>query len=319
MTSSPELPLADEPTADSTDELVRGNLPLVGHLVREVLAKVPLHVSRDELSSAGMMALVVAAQSYDPARGVPFVRYASIRIRGALLDELRSMDWAARSVRTQAREMESVEHQLAAALGRTPRPAELAAALGVSAGELESLQYDVSRARTLSLQGFAPETGPELMADATAGPEALLLFREKLGYLHQAIEALPERLRLVVVAYFFEQRQMADIGAELGVTESRVSQLRAEALRALRDGMNSQLEPEIVEQPSGKGRASASRRAYLCAVADGGTMSSRLAATTANGEVRPEARPAARAMGQAAAVRRSPAERATKCSRSRIA
>jgi len=318
MTASPELPVAGGPAPDSAEELVRATLPLVGHLVREVLAKVPLHVSRDELSSAGMMALVVAAQSYDPDRGVPFVRYASIRIRGALLDELRSMDWAARSVRTQAREMENVEHRLAAALGRTPRPAELAAALGVSGTELESLQYDVARARTLSLQGFAPETGPELMADATAGPEALLLFREKLGYLHQSIEALPERLRFVVVAYFFEQRQMADIGAELGVTESRVSQLRAEALRALRDGMNSQLEPTVVEQPTGKGRASASRRSYLCAVAEGGTMSSRLAATTAIGEVRPEARPAARAMGHSAA-RRSPAARATKCDRSRIA
>ena len=311
MTSSPELPEAGVPTAD---ELVQGNLPLVGHLVREVLAKVPLHVSRDELTSAGMMALVVAAQSYDAARGVPFVRYASIRIRGALLDELRSMDWAARSVRTQAREMENVEHQLAAALGRTPRPAELAAALGVSAAELESLQYDVSRARTLSLQGFAPETGPELMADSSAGPEALLLYREKLGYLHQAIEALPERLRFVVVTYFFEQRQMADIGAELGVTESRVSQLRAEALRVLRDGMDSQLEPDLVEQPSGKGRASASRRAYLCAVAEGGTMVSRLAATTASGDVRPDARPVARPV-----ARKAPAARATKCSRTRIA
>src|SRR4051794_9131838 len=286
MNSSPELTGADGPRADSADELVRGNLPLVGHLVREVLAKVPLHVSRDELSSAGMMALVVAAQSYEPDRGVPFVRYASIRIRGALLDELRSMDWAARSVRTQAREMENVEHRLAATLGRTPNPAELAVALGVSAGELESLRYDVARARTLSLQGFAPETGPELMADMSAGPESILLFREKLGYLHQAIEALPERLRFVVVAYFFEQRQMSDIGADLGVTESRVSQLRAEALRVLRDGMNSQLEPEIVEEPAGKGRASASRRADLCAVADGGAKASRVGGPTAQRDAR---------------------------------
>jgi len=301
MNASPDLPGA---RGLSADELVQANLPLVGHLVREVLAKVPLHVSRDELSSAGMMALVVAAQSYDAKRGVPFVRYASIRIRGALLDELRSMDWAARSVRTQAREMESVEHQLAAALGRTPRPPELAVALGLSVSELESLQYDIARARTLSLQGFAPETGPELMADAAAGPEALLLFREKLGYLHQAIDALPERLRFVVISYFFEQRQMADIGAELGVTESRVSQLRAEALRALREGINSQLEPEAVPQPAAKGRASANRRAYLCAVAEGGTMATRLAATTAAGEVRPEARPRVRT---------------AKCSRTRIA
>src|SRR3954466_2523535 len=203
MNSSPELPSAGAATAQAVaDELVRGNVPLVGHLVREVLAKVPLHVSRDELTSAGMMALVVAAQSYDAERGVPFVRYASIRIRGALLDELRSMDWAARSVRTQAREMENVEHQLAAALGRTPRPAEVAATLGISAAELESLRYDVSRARTLSLQAFAPESGPELVAETAPGPEALLVMREKLGYLHQAIDALPERLRLVVIGYF---------------------------------------------------------------------------------------------------------------------
>src|SRR4051795_1490201 len=163
MNSSPELTGADGPRADSADELVRGNLPLVGHLVRELLAKVPLHVSRDELTSAGMMALVVAAQGYDAERGVPFARYASIRIRGALLDELRSMDWAARSVRTQAREMDNVHQQLAAALGRAPSPNEVATALGVSVSELESLQYDVARARTLSLQGFAPESGPELI------------------------------------------------------------------------------------------------------------------------------------------------------------
>ena len=300
------------------ETLVRENLALVGHIVRETMTRLPAHIGRDDLTSAGMAALVLSAQGYDESRGVPFARFAAIRIRGALVDELRSMDWASRSVRGRAREVDAARNQLSVTLGRSPRPHEVAETLGVSVSELGNIDADVHRASVLSLQGFAPETGPELMADATAGPEALLLFREKLGYLHQAIEALPERLRFVVVAYFFEQRQMADIGAELGVTESRVSQLRAEALRALRDGMNSQLEPTVVEQPSGKGRASASRRSYLCAVAEGGTMSSRLAATTAIGEVRPEARPAARAMGHSAA-RTSPAARATKCDRSRIA
>jgi RNA polymerase sigma factor for flagellar operon FliA len=241
-----------------------------------------------------MLALTVAAQSFEPGRGVPFVRYASIRIRGALLDELRSMDWAARSVRTQAREMDNVKQQLAGVLGRTPRPAEVAAALGISAAELESLEYDVARARTLSLQGFAPETGPELVTDGSDGPEALLLFREKIGYLHQAIEALPERLRLVVVAYFFEQRPMAEIGTELGVTESRVSQLRAEALRILKDGINSQLDPEAVPAAAPGARVSSTRKAYLHAVAESGSLGRRLAATTPTGEVRPHARPAAR-------------------------
>src|SRR4051812_43006184 len=91
MVASPALPATSPPA--TVDELVETNLPLVGHLVREVLAKVPVHVSRDDLTSAGMMALVVSAQSFDPVRGVPFARYAAIRIRGALLDELRSMDW----------------------------------------------------------------------------------------------------------------------------------------------------------------------------------------------------------------------------------
>ena len=280
--------LALSPSSHSVtaDELVETNLPLVGHLVREVLSRVPAHVSRDDLTSAGMMALVIAAQGFDAERGVPFARYAAIRIRGALLDDLRSMDWAARSVRTQAREMENVLHQLTAALGRSPRPAEVAAALGVSVGELESLQYDVNRARTLSLQGFAPETGPELLAESSAGPEALLLFREKLGYLHESIEQLPERLRFVVIACFFEQRQMSDIGAELGVSESRVSQLRAEALRMLKDAMDSQLEPSAVETKKLTSRAAANRAAYLQAVASESSLASRLAMTTSTGDVR---------------------------------
>jgi RNA polymerase sigma factor FliA len=287
MVASPALPVTSPPA--TVDELVEANLPLVGHLVREVLGKVPVHVNRDDLTSAGMMALVVAARGFDPDRGVPFARYAAIRLRGALLDELRSMDWAARSVRTHAREMDDVSHQLAAALGRRPRSDEVAAALGVSVADLDSLQYDLARARTLSLQGFAPETGPQLLAETSAGPEALLLYREKLGYLHQAIEQLPERLRFVVTAYFFEQRQMADIGAELGVTESRVSQLRAEALRVIRDGMNAQLEPSAVEAPKRRGRASVTHKAYLRAVGSSGSLASRLAITTTTGDVRPSA------------------------------
>src|SRR3954453_16896081 len=288
MNASPALPAS---RGEAVNGLVEENLPLVGHLVRELLGKVPLHVSRDDLTSAGMMALVLAAQGYEPDRGVPFARYASIRIRGALLDELRSMDWAARSVRTQAREMETVEHQLASTLGRSPRPAEVAATLGISAAELETLRYDVSRARTLSLQGFAPESGPELVAETAPGPEALLVIREKLGCLHQAIDALPERLRFVVIAYFFEQRPMADIGAELGVTESRVSQLRSEALRVLRDGMDSQLEPGAVDDAATAPVSSSRKAAYLRSVASNGTLASRLTSTTPMGDIRPEARP----------------------------
>ncbi len=216
------------------EALVRDNLALVGHIVRETMTRLPAHIGRDDLTSAGMTALVLSAQGYDESRGVPFARFAAIRIRGALVDELRSMDWASRSVRGRAREVETARNQLAVTLGRSPRPQEVAETLGFSVSELGSIDADVHRASVLSLQGFAPETGAAMVADAQRGPEQLVLDREQLGYLHDAIAELPERLRHVVQAYFFEQRQMADIAAELGVTESRISQLHTKAVLRLR-------------------------------------------------------------------------------------
>jgi RNA polymerase sigma factor FliA len=286
-----QLALVSDPTQSdpSVTRLVEDNLALVGHLVREMLAKVPAHVSRDELSSAAMMALVVSAQGFDPSRGVPFARFAAIRIRGALMDELRSMDWAARSVRGRAREVEAVRSSLAATLGRTPNTSEIAAAMGVATADLDSINADLARASVLRLQGFAPETGAELLPDPAAGPEALLLQREQLGYLHDSISELPQRLRYVVTEYFFSNRQMADIAADLGVTESRVSQLRGEALKLLRDGMNSQLDPEITAETEQTGRAGATRVAYFAAIAERSTMTGRLAKTSPRAEVLPDA------------------------------
>jgi RNA polymerase sigma factor for flagellar operon FliA len=280
-------PAMAQPAAETQPDvtpLVEANLPLVGHLVREALAKVPSHVSRDDLVSAGMLALVMSARSFDAARGVPFARFAAIRIRGALTDDLRRMDWAARSVRGRAREVTAVRDQLAAVLGRTPNNDEVASALGVSPAELASLQSDVDRATVLSLDGFAPETGADLVPDATAGPESLLLRREELGYLHDAIAELPARLRFVVTAYFFEQRPMTEIATELRVTESRISQLRGEALRLLRDGLNSQLEPSAVAE-AGSARTEAPRKAYFEAIASRSTVSGRLAMSNPHAEM----------------------------------
>jgi RNA polymerase sigma factor for flagellar operon FliA len=274
------------------EQLVTSTLPLVGHIVREMLAKVPAHVHRDDLVSAGMMALVVSAQNFEPARGVPFARFAVIRIRGAIMDELRGMDWAARSIRGRARETHNVTSQLCAALGRTPTKTELASAMGVSVNELDALRADLYRASVLSLQGFAPETGADIVRAAGPGPEDLLLSREQLGYLHDAIAELPDRLRTVITEYFFHQRQMNDIAIELGVTESRVSQMRAEALRLLKDGMNSQLEPENVTSidsgRTGPGigkRGSNKRASYYAAIANRSTLVDRLGCTTATGEM----------------------------------
>jgi RNA polymerase sigma factor for flagellar operon FliA len=268
-------------TPRELEDLIRAHVPLVGHLVREMLSRVPGHINRDDLTSAGLAALLSAAQSFDPERGTPFARFATTRIRGALLDELRGLDWASRSVRHRARKAETAWQELTVALGRTPTNAELAQAMGVAVDEVAAVEQDVQRAVVLSLQGFTAGTAEEIVAETDAGPEDLLLHRERIGYLHNAIEALPERLQLVVTKYFLEERPMAEIAAELGVTESRVSQLRAEALSLLRDGLNAQLDPELVvktERP--EGCVSRRRATYYSQIAERGTLSTRLARTT---------------------------------------
>lgn len=263
------------------EDLIRANMPLVGHLVREMLGRVPAHVNRDDLTSAGLAALVTAAKSFDPTRGIPFARFASTRIRGALLDELRGLDWASRSVRHRARRADAARQELTAALGRTPTATELAHALGVGVDEVEAVEEDVQRAVILSLQGFTAGTAEEMVTERTAGPEELLVHRERIGYLHDAIQALPERLRLVITRYFLDERPMAEIAADLGVTESRISQLRAEALALLRDGMNAHLDPGLVTNPERPDGCVARRKAaYFAQVAARGDLHSRLAMTS---------------------------------------
>jgi RNA polymerase sigma factor for flagellar operon FliA len=273
--------LTAEPKATvDLDALVRAHLPLVGHLVREMLGRLPAHVSREDLVSAGMAALASAAKTYDPTRGTPFGSYATTRIRGALLDELRGLDWASRSVRSRARRVETTQQQLTATLGRTPTQTELAQALGIATEELNTIDEDVQRAIVLSLQGFAAGSAEDLVPERAPGPEDLLLHRERIGYLHQAINALPERLRRVVTAYFFEERPMLDIASELGVTESRISQLRAEALTLLKDGLNTHLDPDLTNTTDRPGGCVARRReAYYAQIAAQGDLRTRLQLT----------------------------------------
>src|SRR3954454_1789976 len=125
------------------ETLIRDNMALVGHMVREMLFKVPAHVHRDDLASAGYAALVTAARAFDQERGIPFGRFAAMRVRGALLDELRSMDWARRSVPARLRRAETARAELTAQLGRTPNAQELAQLLGVAVSELSNVDDDV--------------------------------------------------------------------------------------------------------------------------------------------------------------------------------
>jgi RNA polymerase sigma factor for flagellar operon FliA len=273
------------PSARELEDLVREHMPMVGHLVRELLNRVPGHVHADDLCSAGFAALLGAARSFDATRGIPFNRFAAVRIRGALLDELRGQDWASRSVRTRARKNHTARQELTSALGRTPTDAEVAEVLGIGVAELAAVEDDVQKAALLSLQGFPTGAAEEMVAESSDGPEDLLIKRERLGYLHQAIQALPDRLRLVVEASFLQEQPLSDVAAQLGVTESRISQLRTEALRLLREGLNSTLAPELLAKTSSRAKGCLQRRRteYFARVAEQGNLRTRLALTDHHG------------------------------------
>ena len=259
------------------DALVTGHMALVGHIVRESMGRLPSHVNRDDLTSAGLTALVQAARSFEAARGVPFTRYAATRIRGAILDELRGIDWASRSVRRRARELDDARARLATRLGRTPTDAEVAEAAGVTVDEVAANADDVSRASVMSLQGFGDTPIDDVLPTRAPSPEEKVEQNEKIGYLVDSVALLPERLRVVVEGYFFAERPMAEIAAELGVSESRVSQMRAEALVLLKDAMNSALAPEMVAPHARPDGCAARRRdAYFAAVASRRTAAARI-------------------------------------------
>jgi RNA polymerase sigma factor for flagellar operon FliA len=254
--------------SEERDELITSHMALVGHIVRETMSRVPGHVNRDDLSSAGLTALVQAAGAFDASRGVPFARYAATRVRGAVLDELRGIDWASRSVRRRARDLEETRNRLSGELGRPATEAEVGTALGLRADEIAANRDDVARASVVSLSGIADTSLDELLPSGGLTPEQVVVHGERVAYLREAIVELPERLRVVVEQYFFAERPMAEIADELGVTESRVSQIRAEALSLLKGALTFSLEPELM-QPERRpdGCAARRRHAYFAAVA----------------------------------------------------
>ncbi len=253
-------------TPTDRDALVVEHMPIVGYHVSEVLSRVPATVSRDDLVSAGHLALVLAARAYDPTTGVPFARYAALRIRGALIDELRSMDWATRGARHRARELGTATERLTATLGRTPTRAELAGALGTDVDGVDQARRD-AETRVLSLDATVNPVA-DVLPQEGPGPEDVVLVTERLRYLGAGVDALPERLRTVVRGLYFDDRSVGELADELGVTQSRISQLRTEALALLRDGLNASLEPALVPtagRPDGV--AERRRRTYFAAVA----------------------------------------------------
>ncbi|WP_333810885.1 sigma-70 family RNA polymerase sigma factor [Timonella senegalensis] len=238
--------------------LVETHMHVVGYHVTEMLQRVPPQVTRDELASAGYLALVQTALSYDESSGVPFPRYAAIRIKGALVDELRSMDWVSRGARRKIREYAKTVEVMTANLGRAPSRDEIAASLGIVTSEVDAIR-DTAETKVLSYDAYDGSLAISVPANAPT-PEAEVLMSERMLYLRSAIEVLPERLRYVVEETYFRDRMVTDLAEELGLTQSRVSQLRAEAIALLRDGLNNHLAPEVKREEGVKQGAAARRR-----------------------------------------------------------
>jgi RNA polymerase sigma factor FliA len=241
---------------DKTAALVEQNLALVEQVVLRVSRTFPAFVDRSELVSAGMLALVQAAQRFDPDRGVPFAGYAAQRVRGAVLDVARSEDWSPRSVRQLARQVDTATQELAREHGSSPSDVQIAEHLGVPAPELRRMRERVQAGlvRALDSRGDLDRLEDEdQMIDRTAlGAEELLEDEELRTYLRAGLELLSERHRLVVVGLYLEGRSFEDLAALLGVTPSRISQLRADALAILRHGIESQFSERPAERPKGR-------------------------------------------------------------------
>lgn len=276
--------------------LIEETLPLVKHVMYQVSVRFPRHVDREELIRAGVLGLVQAAHRYDPAKGVNFNHYAAQRIRGAILDAVRSIDWAPRSVRRSGRAIEAASDKLANDLGRLPTTAELAAELDMTPQALAQLQHQLSRTVVLGLEMVVSEVEGDdeevllkgTIPDPGHGPDEELVDRELHAYLRDAVDVLPERHRLVIQGYFFEGRTSEELAAEIGVTVSRVSQMRTEAFGMIREGIAAQYRDADVDAPAPavqeSKRAASRRGAYAAAIASKSTWRSRIDADTARSQ-----------------------------------
>lgn len=263
--------------------LLNDHLPIVQYMVSDLLRRVPSYIQRDDLTSAAMLGLLQAVRAFDPTREAKFSTFARVRIQGALLDELRSRDWASRGVRQQAKQVEMESERLANVLGRTPTTKEISESLGGSDGQIHRLKADVHRATILSFDG-APVDSQRTPLDVLAihhdhlDPAEQLEQRELTAYVRDAVANLPERLRHVIIGYFLEERPMAELALELGVTESRISHMRAEALGLMGEAIEAATS-DPKPQEDDQGVASRRRSAYYAAVAATSDYRSRLVKT----------------------------------------
>jgi RNA polymerase sigma factor FliA len=232
-------PSKNQTTTDNArrDALIVEHLPLVTAIAAHVQRSLPVHTELDDLVHAGMMGLLDAATKYQDDKEVAFPAYAKHRIKGAILDSLRQLDWASRDLRKRHKQMEAATRDLTAKLGRTPTPGELAAAMGLNAQRWQSLMVDFRNLGLAATQLRATDRDDQPLNDAPATPadrpDELFARSEMRERLSSAMKTLPERYQQVVTLYYDRDLTMKEIGGILGVNESRVSQIHKCALERM--------------------------------------------------------------------------------------
>jgi RNA polymerase sigma factor for flagellar operon FliA len=256
------------------------NLPLVEHIVTRMTARFPANYSRDDLVQTGTIGLIEAATRFDPEHGVAFSTFAGRRIEGSIIDMLRRNDWAPRSVRALERRVEAAEQSLTFAHRGMPDRRSVSDAAGVAEGDLARLRADLSQASLDSLDRPTAQTdgvstlGDNLADFLSLGSDEELDAKEMRGFFRDAIELLPDRHQMVIIGYFFEGRSMTELGEYMGVTQSRASQVKEEAIRMIRHAIEAQYNDDPAEPTSIKGRR---QQAFSDAVGEASDWRSRLA------------------------------------------
>ena len=233
----------------SRDTLVLDNLSVVGMVVRRLARKLPPSVDLDDIQSAGILGLMDAAQKYDSTRGARFRTYAEVRVQGAILDYLRSLSWAPRGMHRRAKEIESARSIVEQRKSGTATVAELAQELDLT---LEQCHQQLMQADTLDfceVEDIVREVDQVRQSPATSdlgNPLLQLEGKAMLGIVWEAIETLPERHKLILWLYYYEELTMKEVGAVLKVNEARVSQLHSKAIAGLRQKVNHRLNSSSV-------------------------------------------------------------------------
>ena len=229
-------------TTAEHEQLLMEHLPSVRYIARRIHERLPQHVELEDLVSAGIVGLIDALSKFDRAKQVQFKSYSQFRIRGAILDSLRNVDWSPRELRRKGRAVEEAIRSTTKRLGRVPAEQEIAKEMEVSLSEYQALVGDLKGLEigTLHMER-SEESGDEELAYVPGAPEDEPLFRCLKGEMNQrladAIEELPEKERMVLTLCYYEELAMKEIGLTLGVVESRVSQVHASAVLRLRSAL----------------------------------------------------------------------------------